>query len=81
MRHPRAHRRDHDEQDPFEQPLAVASLAGALISTVGQEDALDILIGHFGWDLTFRALHLLTGDEADQALYSAVKRLGSDQSV
>lgn len=52
------------------QPLRLTSVMGvarALLSTVTVPEAVEILIGEFGWDISFQALALLRGDDADEA--------------
>ena len=52
------------------QPLRLTSVMGvarALLSTVDVEDAVEILTGEFGWDISFQALALLRGDDAEAA--------------
>ncbi len=46
---------------------SVMGVARALISTVGADVAVDVLIVEFGWDLTFQALALLRGEDAERA--------------
>lgn len=51
-------------------PLRLTSVMGvarALLATVSTEDAVDILVGEFGWDATFQACALLRGDRATDA--------------
>lgn len=54
----------------MDRPLRLTSVMGvarALLSTVGAEDSVEILIGEFGWDISFQALALLRGDDAEEA--------------
>jgi hypothetical protein len=45
----------------------VMGVARAVIATVGPADAAQVLIDEFGWDVTFQALALLRGAEAESA--------------
>ena len=52
------------------EPLRLTSVMGvarALLCTVDVRDAVEILVGEFGWDVSFQALALLRGDDAEQA--------------
>lgn len=51
-------------------PLRLTSVMGvarALLATVPTEDAVEILVGEFGWDPAFQACALLRGDDAADA--------------
>lgn len=55
---------------PTPQPLRLTSVMGvarALISTVDVAEAVEILTGEFGWDVTFQALALLQGEDVETA--------------
>ncbi len=54
---------------------AVMGVARALLSTVPVRDAIDILLGEFGWDASFQALALLRGEGADEAFGRLWERL------
>lgn len=58
---------------------AVMGVARALVSTVGVEDGVDVLIEEFGWDVTFQALALLRGPEAERAFGLVWERLLEDR--
>jgi hypothetical protein len=53
---------------------SITGVSRALMVTVGVEDAVDILIGQFGWDLAFQALAALDTDEGLTALGIALRR-------
>lgn len=46
---------------------SVMGVARALLATVDVDDAVEVLIVEFGWDLAFQALALLRTPEAEQA--------------
>lgn len=46
---------------------SVMGVARALLSTVGVDDAVEVLVLEFGWDLAFQSLALLSGDDAAEA--------------
>jgi len=46
---------------------SVMGVARALLSTVGVNDAVEVLVLEFGWDLAFQSLALLQGDDAEAA--------------
>lgn len=54
---------------------SVMGVARALVSTVGAEDAVNVLVLEFGWDVTFQALALLRGEDAGAAFGIAWQRL------
>ena len=59
-------------------PLRLTSVMGvarALLATVSTEDAVEILVGEFGWDATFQACSLLRGDQAEDAFAVCWQRL------
>lgn len=59
-------------------PLRLTSVMGvarALLATISTEDAVEILVGEFGWDATFQACSLLRGDRAADAFAVCWQRL------
>lgn len=59
-------------------PLRLTSVMGvarALLATVSTEDAVDIMVGEFGWDATFQACALLRGADAADAFAVCWQRL------
>lgn len=59
-------------------PLRLTSVMGvarALLATISTEDAVDILVGEFGWDATFQACSLLRGADAEDAFAVCWQRL------
>lgn len=59
-------------------PLRLTSVMGvarALLATLSTSDAVEILVGEFGWDATFQACSLLRGDLADEAFGICWQRL------
>lgn len=51
-------------------PLRLTSVMGvarALLATISTADAVEILVGEFGWDATFQACALLRGADAEDA--------------
>lgn len=62
-------------------PLRLTSVMGvarALLATVSTVDAVDILVGEFGWDATFQACALLRGDDAADAFAVCWQQLVTD---
>ncbi len=58
---------------------AVMGLARALLETLGPDDAVEVLISEFGWDVSFQALSLVRGDGASEALGVTCERLLLDR--
>jgi hypothetical protein len=54
---------------------AVVGIARALLETLEIEDAVDVLVAEFGWDLAFQALALLHGPVASDAFGAAWEML------
>lgn len=54
---------------------SVMGVARALLATVDPREGVEVLIAEFGWDMTFQALVLLTGDEALEGLGHAWEHL------
>lgn len=46
---------------------SVMGVARALLATIDLEDAVDVLVSEFGWDVTFQALSRLRGRDAERA--------------
>jgi hypothetical protein len=64
-----------------QRPLRLTSVMGvarALLATISTEDAVEILVGEFGWDATFQACSLLRGDDAADAFAVCWLRLVTD---
>ena len=61
--------------EPAPRLTSIAGVARALIATVGVDDAVSILTGQFGWDVTFSALARLDCPEASVALWRSVELL------
>ena len=55
--------------DNRQQPrlTAVLGVTRAMLSTLGPEEAVEVLLAEFGWDATFQALALLRGPDAEVA--------------
>lgn len=53
---------------------SISGVARALMATVGTEDAVDILVAQFGWDVAFLAMARIENPEAGVALYKALHR-------
>lgn len=62
-------------QQPIPRLTSVMGVARALLTTVGVEETVLVLIEEFGWDVTFQALLLLRGDGADEAFGRAWEHL------
>jgi hypothetical protein len=58
---------------------AVMGLARALLDTLGPEEAVDVLLSEFGWDLSFQALALVRSEATPRALGVVCERLLLDR--
>lgn len=54
---------------------SITGVSRALISTVGVEDAVGILISQFGWDTAFNAIAAIEGVDGEQGLWQALSVL------
>lgn len=66
------------------QPIRLTSVMGvarALLATFDAHEAVEVLVLEFGWDVSFQALLLLRGDDAEQALLLTAERLLTDDLV
>lgn len=66
------------------EPIRLTSVMGvarALLATFDPHEAAEVLIIEFGWDVSFQALLLLRGDEAERALLVTMERLVTDALV
>ncbi len=54
---------------------AVLGVVKAMLATLGPEDALDVLLAEFGWDVTFSTLALIREPVAQRAFGLAWQRL------
>lgn len=63
------------------RPIRLTSVMGvarALLATFDAHEAVEVLVLEFGWDVSFQALLLLRGDDAEQALLLTMERLLTD---
>ncbi len=63
------------------QPIRLTSVMGvarALLATFDPHEAVEVLIIEFGWDVSFQALLLLRGEEAERALLQTLELLVTD---
>ena len=60
---------------PAPRLTAVLGVTRAMLSTLGPEESVSVLITEFGWDATFQALALLRGDDAQAAFGLAWQHL------
>jgi hypothetical protein len=51
------------------------------MATVGVDEAVEILVAQFGWDVAFSALAGLEGPDAAAALWRAVESLCREESA
>ncbi|CAN5188569.1 hypothetical protein BH23ACT9_BH23ACT9_08490 [soil metagenome] len=51
---------------------SITGVARALITTVGIDEAVAIVVAQFGWDTAFVALANLEGEEGGRALWLAL---------
>lgn len=64
------------------EPIRLSSVMGvarALLGTFDAHEAVEVLVIEFGWDVTFQALLLLRGDDAERALLLTLERLLTDE--
>lgn len=54
-------------QDRIPRLTSVMAVGRALLSTLDAREAVGVLVAEFGWDLTFQALALLRGHDAERA--------------
>jgi hypothetical protein len=66
---------------PSPRLKSITGVSRALISTIGVDDAVRILVAQFGWDLAFSALSHLEGPESGPALFRAVEELVFDDDL
>lgn len=59
---------------------SITGVARALMATVGVDEAVEILVVQFGWDVAFSALAALEGQDAAAALWRAVETLTREES-
>lgn len=60
------------------EPIRLSSVMGvarAMLGTFTPAEAVEVMIIEFGWDVTFQALLLLRGEDAEQALLRTLERL------
>lgn len=74
----RSARRGSVNVEQLPRLTSIAGVARALLATVGVDEGVGILVGQFGWDVTFAALAQLPGEDAAKALWRAVERLVHD---
>ena len=60
---------------------SITGVARALMATVGVDEAVEILVAQFGWDVAFSALAGLEGPDAAAALWRAVESLCREESA
>lgn len=65
--------------EPAPRLKSIAGVARALIATVGIEDAVNILVAQFGWDVAFLALARVDGPEATVGMWRSVEMLVCDE--
>lgn len=64
------------------KPIRLTSVMGvarALFATFDAGEAVEVLVVEFGWDVTFQALLLLRGHDAERALLLTLERLVTDR--
>lgn len=54
---------------------SVMGVARALLATIDVEEAVEVMVSEFGWDMSFQALSLLSGPEAGLAFAACWERL------
>lgn len=60
---------------PAPRLTAVLGVARAMLDTLSMEDAVEVLVAEFGWDVAFQTLALLRGAKANRAFAIAWERL------
>lgn len=66
---------DAERQARIPRITAVMGLARALLETLGPDEAVEVLIAEFGWDVSFQAVSLVRGGTASRALSVLCERL------
>lgn len=66
------------DRTPTPRLSSIAGVARAILSTVGVEEGVGILLAQFGWDTAFSALAQVDTPEAHAALWVAVEALCHD---
>lgn len=57
---------------------SIVGVARAILSTVGVDEGVEILVSQFGWDTAFTALSRLESEDGHAALWIAVEHLCCD---
>jgi hypothetical protein len=52
---------------------SITGVARALITTLGLEEAVTVMVAQFGWDVAFQALAQLNGEDVGRALWTALQ--------
>lgn len=60
---------------------SITGVSRALLTIVGSDEAMKILIAQFGWDVAFNAVAHLEGPEGAAALWRAVEALCYDSDA
>lgn len=60
---------------------SITGVSRALISTLGVEDAISILISQFGWDTAFNAVARIEGEDGEEGLWQALHVLVYNSDV
>lgn len=66
---------------PIPRLTSITGVSRALLTIVGTEEAMDILIAQFGWDVAFNAVAHIQGPQGAAGLWHAVAVLCCDSDA
>lgn len=66
---------------PIPRLTSITGVSRALLTIVGVEEAMTILVAQFGWDVAFNAVAHLEGPQGAAALWRAVEMLSCDSDA
>lgn len=66
---------------PIPRLTSVTGVSRALLTILGTEEAMRVLIAQFGWDVAFNAVARIEGTQGAAALWRAVETLCCDSDA
>lgn len=66
---------------PIPRLTSITGVSRALLTIVGVDEAMTLLIAQFGWDVAFNAVAHIEGTEGAAALWRAVEMLSCDSGA
>lgn len=67
--------------EPIPRLTSITGVSRALLTIVGTDEAMAILIAQFGWDVAFSAVARIEGPQGAAALWRAVETLCCDSDA